>query len=51
MGNLKSFGTATTPEGKAWEMEVRRKGQLAQAEKRHRKKALNDILDAILAMK
>lgn len=32
-------------------MEVRRKGQLAQAEKRHRKKALNDILDAILAMK
>ena len=51
MGNLKSFGTATTPEQKAWEMEVRRKGQLAQAEKRHRKKALNDILDAILAMK
>ena len=51
MGNLKSFGTATTPEEKAWEMEVRRKGQLAQAEKRHRKKALNDILDAILAMK
>ena len=51
MGNLKSFGTATTPEEKAWELEVRRKGQLAQAEKRHRKKALNDILDAILAMK
>ena len=51
MGNLKSFGTATTPEQKAWELEVRRKGQLAQAEKRHRKKALNDILDTILAMK
>ena len=51
MGNLKSFGTAATPEEKAWELEVRRKGQLAQAEKRHRKKALNDILDAILAMK
>ena len=51
MGNLKSFGTAATPEEKAWELEVRRKGQLAQAEKRHRKKALIDILDAILAMK
>ena len=51
MGNLKSFGTAATPEQKAWELEVRRKGQLAQAEKRHRKKALNDILDTILAMK
>ena len=50
MGNLKSFGTATTPEQKAWELEVRRKGQQAQAEQRRRKTALREILDTILAL-
>lgn len=47
---LKSFGSSDTPEQKAWELEVRRKGQLAQAEKRHRKAALRDILDTLLAL-
>ena len=46
---LKSFGSSDTPEQKAWELEVRRKGQQAQAEQRRRKTALRDILDTILA--
>ena len=47
---LKSFGSSDTPEQKAWELEVRRKGQQAQAEQRRRKTALRDILDTILAL-
>lgn len=47
---LKSFGSSDTPEQKAWELEVRRKGQQAQAEQRRRKTALRDILDTILAI-
>ena len=47
---LKSFGSSDTPEQKAWELEVRRKGQQAQAEQRRRKTALREILDTILAL-
>lgn len=47
---LKSFGSSDTPEQKAWELEVRRKGQQAQAEQRRRKTALRDILDTILVL-
>ena len=50
MGNLRSFGSATTPEQKAWEADVHRKGQAMQAENRRKRRALREILVDVLEM-
>lgn len=50
MGNLRSFGSANTPEQKAWEADVHRKGQAMQAENRRKRRALREILVDVLEM-
>ena len=47
---LKSFGSSDTPEQKAWEADVHRKGQAMQAENRRKRRALREILVDVLEM-